>query len=127
MKKFLITILAILYLATSTGAAFYTHYCMGKVYSFDVVKSGGDGCSKCGMEANDGCCKDELKVFKIKDNNQLISSGITIAPSFAVVSNFYKIVQPVIPYVAGSLVTNNNSPPNSPGTSLCILNCVFRL
>lgn len=125
MKKFLVTILAVIYLATTTGATLHMHYCMGKIFSVDMVKK--DGCSKCGMQTNEGCCKDEFKVIKVNDNHQLTANEIHFAPSFAVLTNQYNITEPVFFDAATSSSTHNNSPPNSSGTSLCILNCVFRL
>lgn len=124
MKKFLVTILAIIYLATSTGATLHMHYCMGKIYSVDFIKK--DDCSKCGMKANNGCCRDEFKVIKIKDH-KVISDEISFAPSFAVLNNNYYTVKPVFLTDTALSSTNNNSPPNSSGASICILNCVFRL
>jgi hypothetical protein len=124
MKKFLATILAIIYLVTSTGAAVHMHYCMGKIYSVDFVKK--DDCSKCGMKATNGCCRDEFKILKVKDH-KLIPSEVNFAPSFAVLNNDHYTVKPVFFSDANLTSLNNNSPPDPPGTSICILNCVFRL
>lgn len=125
LKKFLVTILALIYLATTTGATLHMHYCMGKIFSVDMVKK--DGCSKCGMKTNGGCCKDEFKVIKVNDNHQLATNQINFAPVFAALNNNYNITEPVSFDTDASLTTHNNSPPNSSGTSLCILNCVFRI
>jgi len=125
MKKLLVTILAIVYLATSTGATLHVHYCMGKFYSVDFVKK--DDCSKCGMKANDGCCKDEFKVLKVSDNHKLISNDINLSPSIAALNTNNNLDEQVF-FTDNTLsLTHNNSPPNSSGTPLFILNCVFRL
>jgi len=125
VKKFLVTILAFVYLATTTGATLHMHYCMGKIYSVDLIKK--DGCSKCGMAANEGCCNDQLKVIKVKDNHQSISNEISFASAYSILNNHYNIFHPVIYDASSPLTTNNNSPPGSSGKSLCILNCVFRI
>jgi hypothetical protein len=125
VKKVLVTILAVIYLATTTGATLHMHYCMGKVFSVDFVKK--DGCSKCGMKTSEDCCKDELKVLKVNDNHQQSTSEIHFAPSFAIVNKQYNLTEPVFSDAALVASTHNNSPPTSSGTSLCILHCVFRL
>ncbi len=125
MRNFLVTILALVYLATTTGATLHMHYCMGKIYSVDLIKK--EGCSKCGMAANDGCCNDELKVIKVKDNHQSITNGISFAPAYAILNNHYNIIDQVLYDASSKLTANNNSPPRSPQKSLCIFNCVFRI
>ncbi len=125
MKKFLVIILALVYLATTTGATLHMHYCMGKIYSVDLVKK--DGCSKCGMAASEGCCHDQFKVIKVKDNHQVISNEISFASAYSILNNHYNIFDPVVYDACSPLTNNNNSPPRSPQKSLCILNCVFRI
>lgn len=125
MKKFFVTILTFIYLATTTGATLHTHYCMGKVFSVDFVKK--DGCTKCGMQTSEDCCKDELKVIKVNDNHQQAFNEISFAPAFAIVEKQYKISADTLFSTTLASATHNNSPPNSSGTSLCILHCVFRI
>jgi hypothetical protein len=125
VKNFFVTILAFFYLATTTGATLYMHYCMGKFYSVDLVEK--VGCNKCGMETTDGCCNDELKVIKVEDNHQPTTNEISFAPAYAIVNNLFNIPDPVVYNVSSQLTTNNNSPPRSPHKSLHILNCVFRI
>ena len=125
VKKILVTILAFVYLATASGATLHMHYCMGKIYSVDFVKK--EDCSKCGMQANDGCCTDEFKVIKVDDNHHLVSNDISLAPSFTTLLTNYNLTSPVFSDVAASSATPNNSPPPSGRTSLYILNRVFRL
>lgn len=49
MKKFLVAILALLYLTTSTGATVHMHYCMGKLIDWGFTHSKKDSCENCGM------------------------------------------------------------------------------
>ncbi|HQR93163.1 MAG TPA: hypothetical protein PLK14_07845 [Sediminibacterium sp.] len=67
MKKLLVTILALVYLGSSTGAVMHLHYCMGKLAETSFSKNTNTTCSKCGMTASQkkgGCCKDETKFVK---------------------------------------------------------------
>jgi hypothetical protein len=125
LKKFLVTILTFIYLATTTGATVYTHYCMGKASSVNLVKE--DGCSKCGTQPGEDCCSDELKVIKVNDNHQHTSNEISFAPASAILKRQYNLAEPDLSGIAAASRTYNNSPPNASGTSLCILNCVFRI
>ena len=75
MKKLLATILAVVYLSASVGASLHLHYCMDKLVDWKLWSNGNkeDACSSCGMaktEANNGCCKDEHKVMKLKDDHR---------------------------------------------------------
>lgn len=74
MKRIIVTILSILYMAGATGATVHIHYCMGKLMGASLVHSDDDMCGKCGMKKkgqNNGCCKDEHKTFKNGDHHQL--------------------------------------------------------
>ncbi len=71
MKKFLVTILSVLYMASAMGATLHVHYCMGKIAEVGFSHNEEDRCSKCGMkkaDRNKGCCKDEYKTFKTNDH-----------------------------------------------------------
>ena len=68
MKKFIIAILAFVYICTSAGIIVHTHYCMGEPVAWGLGHNKSKTCSKCGMEKSDeknsGCCKDDYKVVK---------------------------------------------------------------
>ena len=75
MKRFLTSILALLYLALASGAGIEVHHCMGEVVGAalhtGLLDTGDDEaghhCGKCGMVKSagqsNGCCKDETKAF----------------------------------------------------------------
>jgi len=67
MKKFIATILAILYIGTSMGATIHLHYCMDKLVGWSFATAGKSNCGKCGMEkkGHKGCCHDESKFVKL--------------------------------------------------------------
>ncbi len=126
MKKFLLAILAIVYLGVSSGIAMNIHYCMGKISSVDIYHKTHDKCGSCGMKSsNCGCCKDEFKVFKLKDSHKLISNDIKFFASVATIDNCKSIFDSILPSTEIVSFYNNHSPPASQGISLCILNSVF--
>jgi ribosomal protein S27AE len=68
MKKFVTAILALLYLAISSGVALELHYCMGKLAGVELFAGHNDRCGRCGMtEKKSGCCHDEVKLYKLED------------------------------------------------------------
>lgn len=128
MKKFIVAILAILYLSTSMGATIQLHYCMGRLVDWGMARNDNSKCSNCGMEkkGHKGCCKDEYKLIK-NENDQKISESFTqlskitseIAqinfPDYSIkLANAFAIEFP-----------KTNSPPRSCQTPINILNCVF--
>src|SRR6187200_3244594 len=87
MKKGIAAILLVLYVAFSSGVVISFHYCMD---SFDSVQLGAtksDYCGVCGMHKSEGneCCKDEVKIFKIHDDQQTSAIGFKFTSPNAVV------------------------------------------
>ncbi|MGZ5190578.1 MAG: HYC_CC_PP family protein [Flavisolibacter sp.] len=66
MKKALAAILLLVYFTVSTGFSLSVHYCMDEFESAEIGSSGADVCDNCGMHKDDGCCRDEVKVVKLK-------------------------------------------------------------
>jgi hypothetical protein len=125
VKKVLATILAFLYLATSTNAAITIHYCMGKVYSVDLVAK--DKCSKCGMKSGKGCCKDQVKLVKIQDAHQLSGKVIsTYSFPTAVLQHISRNTYALPAVFSGSIV-QGKAPPDINTACLHILYRVFRI
>ncbi len=88
MKKFITAILAVLYLASSSGATIHLHYCMGKLAETGLSKSNSETCSKCGMEksekSDNGCCKDEHKFLKDNSAQNLVDNNLQLLQIFSV-------------------------------------------
>ena len=127
MKKFLLTILAFVYITSSTGASFHMHYCMGKLTDCGLTKNTSKTCSNCGMEeTGNGCCRHEVKFVKNVTDQKTTESAfqfiqlIYIAPHLifdeALTNNFPDII----------LVSSiNHPPPLNSGIAFYIRNCVF--
>src|SRR6187431_609083 len=78
MKKILVSILAVFYLASSVGATVHLHYCMDKIIGWSLLNSSGDKCNKCGMEKDGGCCKDENKFVRNNVDQKVAESAIQL-------------------------------------------------
>ena len=89
MKKFCIVILSLIYFATTTGATFSMHYCMGKLADWELGQNKSKTCGFCGMEKGDekdnNCCKDEQKFIK-NDTDQKFVESATYTLQFPVVA-----------------------------------------
>ncbi len=132
MKKFLLSILAIIYLGISTGVTLHIHYCMGKLVDIGLVSKSNNRCDKCGMvkvNNHKGCCHDEQKVVKIQQDQNNATTAIhqiTQLSSVAVAVNYTDL-----PAVAVSSLPEENScfdiPARRPGVAVYIRNYVIRL
>jgi len=128
MKKVYIGILAVLYLAVTSGVALELHYCMGDKAGMDLYGAAGETCGKCGMtEKNTGCCHDEFKFFKISDSHKTVSNDIDLSASCTAVFSDYCIYNWQMPDRTVLHAVNNHAPPDPGGPSACILNCIFRI
>ena len=83
MKRGAALILLLLYFATSTGATINFHFCMGAIENISLPGNSEKNCGKCGMEKktspDTGCCKDEGKWIKIKDDQKPNTIHLEIA------------------------------------------------
>ena len=126
MKKILVSILAIFYLASSVGATVHLHYCMDKFINWSLLK-GGDKCSKCGMEKDGGCCKDENKFVKNNIDQKVAESSFQlIQMAVATPTNLIYSFE----HHFSSLIQEypiSDAPPRNNGVGIYILNSVFRL
>ncbi len=127
MKKIYIGILAIVYMAVSSGIAMEIHYCMGEKAGVEFYGSGSDKCGKCGMKDTKDCCHDEHKFYKLNDSHKTVSNDINFTPGeIAIVSDQFQYDWKMPENIALTAI-NNHSPPGNTEPSACIMNCVFRL
>ncbi len=94
MKRFLVTILMMLYMAGAMGATVHLHYCMGEFVGASLIHHEEHKCSKCGMvkkSMNNGCCQDEQITFKTAEHNK-------VTAVFAVAYQAAAIVPAVVRY-----------------------------
>lgn len=128
MKKVYIGILAIVYMAVSSGIAVQLHYCMGDKAGMELYGSVSDKCGKCGMTEKDtGCCHDEFKFYKISDSHKTVSNDIDLATSSVAVVNDHYTYNWQTPVNTAITSVNNHSPPDYTKPDVCIMNCTFRI
>jgi hypothetical protein len=129
MKKILVGILTIVYMAASSGIAMEIHYCMGKKAGMDFFGANNKKCGKCGMtEKKGGCCNDEHKFVKLEDSHKNVYNTIDFATAEKVIVTAYPLYNWQLPNNIDVAVVNNHSPPpNYTGPGACIMNCVFRI
>ncbi len=130
MKKVIVTILSILYLASTTGASLHMHFCMGKLADWNIGQNKSETCSKCGMDKSDeklnGCCKDEHKFFKNVTDQKISETGFQLIKLFAAVLpvTFFEIT---LACILSATEENpvSHAPPRSSGVAVYIRNCIF--
>lgn len=130
MKKFITAILAVLYLATSSGATIHMHYCMGKLADWGLSDSKLKTCPKCGMEktekSDNGCCKDEQKFLKDDSAQKLTESNLQMLQLFSVAIPAAFIELRVLD-IQSITVENpiNHAPPRTHGVAIYIFKRSF--
>ena len=86
MRRVLVSILAVLYLAMTGGVTFCAHYCMGEAHGTELSLFSNEehACGSCGMtkkSEGNGCCKDEHKTLKLEQKH--VPGTDVAAPLFA--------------------------------------------
>ncbi len=130
MKKFLVAILAILYISSSTGAPVHMHYCMGKLAGAGLGNHTSKTCGNCGMEKSgkktDDCCKDENKFFKSQTDQQTSQPVFQLPQPVTVALPVSCFEMPSVDIFF--LLTENlisHAPPQGSGVAVYIRNCFF--
>ncbi len=127
MKKALTAILAILYMTIASGVEMNIHYCMGELASVELGKAADKACSKCGMEAKDGCCEDESRIVKVEDSHQAsVLSWPVVSPAIVTVS-FLNVAASNVFGSARLLLPPADGPPVCQEVAVYLRNCVFRI
>lgn len=128
MKRIVTGILALLYLAVSSGVVLEVHYCMGKIAGVELYGGHNEQCGKCGMkEGKGGCCHDQLQVYKLEDVHKQVNSP-GVAPLWAIaLPAVYPVPDCQLPADPSFNTVALHPPPDIHAPALCIVNCVFRI
>jgi hypothetical protein len=130
MQKFVITILAVIYMGTSIGATVQLHYCMDKLVGWGLTNKLPEKCGKCGMskQASQGCCHDEQKEIKIATDQKISEASFTFSKiKWVQPLNYSPAINVLYLSRGAQLSYNNNSPPRWHDVNTYIYICVFRI
>lgn len=130
MKKLVVITLLICYLAVSAGVIVNFHYCMDRLASAKLYEQKSKKCGQCGMHTEDsnGCCRDEVKVVKMDDDQQVNFGFSYSLPSLDalshetsefIIASFYNV--PLLRHY------QNHSPPLLSAQDSYLQNSVFRI
>lgn len=128
MKKSIASILFVLYVAFSSGVVLSFHYCMDTFDSVQLGAKNSDYCGICGMHKEKGneCCKDEVKIFKIQDDQQTSAIGFKFSSPDAIVATLPVWDEAAPINTPHQLFLHSHSPPLSKQDTY-LQNCVFRI
>ena len=131
MKKVLLTIAMSCYLLLSIGVSVNFHYCMNKLDSMHFFATESTYCNKCGMhiQKSHGCCRDEVKVVKVEDDQNKVASLHFELPQLAIVSQTPSEYLSASFYNGADLEKKGNEfyPPPLSESETYLKNCVFRI
>lgn len=88
MKRFAITLFALLYLVSSSGLAINNFYCCGKLKKTSLLLDE-EVFKKCKCSKDDNCCNTETVYVKVKDNHSPVNSLKLSCSEFANQFNVY--------------------------------------
>lgn len=130
MKKLSIFILAICYLAVSSGVVISQHFCMNRLDSVQwFATDTPDECGRCGMSMEEahGCCHDQVDLVKLQNDQQQAFATLFQFSAPAVLPptpiGFFSTTFPSQDIYIDNLA---HAPP-LPDDDLCIMNSVFRI
>lgn len=130
MKKVIVSIVLICYLAVSSGVIINFHYCMNKLDSTELFAADTKECGRCGMHIDEshGCCRDEVQIVKIGDDQKTTPAYFFAIPALeAPVQKPSDFIATSFFNVPGTRHYLNHSPPLLSGQDTYLQNSVFRI
>ena len=130
MKKVLLFILLSVYLAFSSGVIVNMHYCMDELASTHFYGGKSDVCGQCGMETDQsmGCCRDEVKVVKMQEDQRSVAIDlIDFQLPFVPAPTIQEAISFFIPDKSGHSFASIHAPPLISEQDTYLQNCVFRI
>jgi hypothetical protein len=120
----------ICYLGVTAGVIVNFHYCMDRLASAKLFEKKTKTCGKCGMhtENSNGCCRDEVKIVKMDDDQQVTIGFSYSLPTIDVLGHETSAF--IIASFYNAPLTRhyqNHSPPLLSGQDTYLQNSVFRI
>jgi hypothetical protein len=129
-RRILTGLIAIIYLAFSSGVVMSIHYCMGKLSSVSFDPIAGSTCI-CGMPKDDSnkktCCKTEYKVVKMEDSHKAAYASLLVQTPVSILPVTLNLLQQPTLVNAESIPTYIHGPPLLSQQDTYLRNCVFRI
>ncbi|RPD51140.1 HYC_CC_PP family protein [Paracnuella aquatica] len=131
MRKFIVFVVALFYLAFASGATMHLHYCMGELVHASLKHKPAKTCGKCGMEKgankDKGCCKDEQKFVQLDNDQkteaqQLFNFKLLSVAALPLPNDATEHSQPL-----AERFPISHAPPLFGSTDIYVRNCVFRI
>jgi hypothetical protein len=130
MKKFVVAILALIYISAYAGVTLHMHYCMGQLAGWGLGHNNSKTCGKCGMEKSDekdnSCCKDEHQFIKNDTDQKVAETGfqLMLFGTVGLPVSFIEITFTDFPSITEETPVSH-APPRSSGVAVYIRNCIF--
>jgi len=126
MKKFTVTVLALIYMLSTLGVSAERFYCCGKLARTSFAL--GDSGNSVNTNSKKGdCCRTTKQSFKVKDQHVIAKMLDVTAKTFVA------LLPSVIPFrsvavnVLQPTVYCANAPPDRKQTPIYLLNCTYRI
>ena len=131
MKRFIVAIVALVYLGTSNGVMLHMHYCMGNLAGWGLVDKASKICSGCGMEkslAKDkGCCEDKYKFIKSINDQKVTGLAFEFTQQMPAMLPVSFIKLSAIDLASFPKDQLSHAPPLNHGIPVYLLNCNYRI
>lgn len=129
MKKWILSLISVIYLGVSSGIAMEVHFCMGDKVGVTLYGDSDERCGRCGMEEEDnGCCHDEHSFYKLSIDQKQVQNDLQIIAPVAIIEPLPVFQQQDLVFSAPQSIPANHGPPLIvSGKMHCILHGVFRL
>jgi hypothetical protein len=130
MKKLLTSIVLICYLIVTLGVVINHHYCMDRLASTQLFATETETCSDCGMHTDEssGCCRDEIKVVKLVQDQNKVQAATYELPSIEDLSLIPSVfITALFQNIDIESHFHNHSPPLLSAQDTYLQNSVFRI
>jgi hypothetical protein len=130
MKKIIVSITLLCYLAVTCGIIINFHYCMNRFTSVQFFVTENKTCPRCGMHIikSHGCCRDEVKIIKMKVDQKTASDISFELPALDVMGHFpSQFIVTSFFNVEETRHYKNHSPPLLSEQDTYLQNGVFRI
>ncbi len=131
--RFVLSIIAMVYLVASTGATVHLHYCMGRIANVGLVQHQDKVCGLCGMEKSSdgdtGCCTDETETIKITVDQK--TSPVSLFRFEQPFTELWAAWVPILPvwtsFINDKVQPVSHAPPRSLQVPVYLMHSVFRI